>query len=582
MTLNGGTAQIGQLWIGYGAVGVLTNNGANLIVSNLVIGGLPGSYGTLVMEGGSISSSNGMTLSMGQLGGGTLILDGGTVTASCVLLTNGPNSMVQLGGGVLNGSNVTVGFGAVLTGYGTVNGTVLNAGTILATGPGLVFTGPFTNNGTILALNGALLSFSGPVVNNGFIQYSEGRARLSSAFQNNGTVVPPLPGPGCALSFDGIDDYVCIPGFFTNAPNSEVTVEFWEKANNEAPQAPFCQSAFLNGSIFTACVLYDVNGNGTLYWEFGDINKGGCLTYCLPNSIVGAWQHFAFVASQSNNCMCIYMNGVLVASKTNMTPLLRTNMDLCIGGYAQGMPFSGLLDEFRIWDVARSQADIQSTLNCSLSGLEPGLVAYWPMNECGGTCIYDASGPSDYTGTLVNGTSWTNSDIAFVPTVLTMPPTLSGTNSAILAAAFNPNGLSTKAWFQWGASTNYDNATPMNYIGDGSSAMATNAAITGLAPGVTYHYRAAANNTAGQSYGADYSLEIPVASAPLLLSIAQTGTNVTLSLPVSGLGFVLEQNTDLCTTNWTTANVLSLIVGSNITIMCPIGPSNVFYRLRKP
>jgi hypothetical protein len=579
-TLSGGTAQIGQLWIGYGDVGRLTNNGATLIVSNLVLGGLRGSDGTLMMQGGSISSSNGLTVTVGQGGAGTFILNGGTVTATQVLLTNGPNSVLQLAGGVLNSSNVIISSGAILAGNGTITGAVVNAGTILASGTALTFTGPFTNNGTILAKDGALISFADPVVNNGIIQFSDGRARFSSTFQNNGTVLPPLPRPGCALSFDGINDYVCVPGFLTNAPTSEVTVEFWGKANVVAPQAAFCMSAFINGSVFAAYVPNGYEGNGTVEWDFGNTNAGGRLTCDLTNSIVGAWQHFAFVASQINNCMRIYMNGALVASKTNMTPLLHASADLCLGGCA-GVPFNGLLDEFRIWSVARSQADIQSTMHGSLTGFEPGLVAYWPMNECSGTNVYDAASPSAYTGTVFNGASWTNSDIPFMPSVLTLPPTSLGTNNATLAAAFDPNGLMTTAWFQWGTSTNYESATPATYLGSSSPALVTNITISGLVPGVTYYYRAVGSNIAGVNYGANFSLAIPVVPAPLFLIIAPTGTNVTLSWPIDGLYFALEQTRDLRTNNWTTANVLSVVVGTNITIMCPLGPSNVFYRLRK-
>ncbi len=130
LTLNGGTAQIGQLWIGYGDAGVLANNGANLIVSNLVLGGLPGSDGTLVMQGGSLSStSNGLVLSIGQQGAGTFVLNWGAVTATSVLLTNGASSVLQLTGGVLNSSSVVIGPGAMLLGSGTVGGSVLTRAT---------------------------------------------------------------------------------------------------------------------------------------------------------------------------------------------------------------------------------------------------------------------------------------------------------------------------------------------------------------------------------------------------------------------------------------------------------------------
>ncbi len=420
------------------------------------------------------------------------------------------------------------------------------------------------------------------MVNNGVIQFGEGRAQFASTLQNNGTILPPVSRPGCALSFDGINDYVQVPGFLANAPDKEVTVEFWEKANALGLQAPFCPSMAVAGSVFAAYVPYGSNGNGVIYWEFGDITTDGWLIHKLPYSIVGTWQHFAFVASQSNNCMNIYMNGVLVASKTKMTPLVRTNLDLIIGGAAAGFPFNGQLDEFRIWNVARSQADIQATMNCSLTGLEPGLVAYWPMNECSGTNIYDASAPSAFAGTLVNGPLWVTSSIPMAPMVLAVPPSSLGTNSATLEAIINPNGSSTVAWFQWGTTVNYSNTTTASYVGNGSVAVANDINIASLVPGVTYHYRAVATNSVGASYGADGTLAIPAAPVPLLINIAQSGTNVTLSLPLSGRDFILEQNSDLRTTNWVPASALSTFLDTNITVTCPIGTSNLFYRLRKP
>jgi hypothetical protein len=41
---------------------------------------------------------------------------------------------------------------------------------------------------------------------------------------------------------------------------------------------------------------------------------------------------------------------------------------------------NGAIDEVRIWSIARSQADIQSTMNTTLTGSEPGLVGYWKLD----------------------------------------------------------------------------------------------------------------------------------------------------------------------------------------------------------
>ncbi|MFK5971063.1 MAG: hypothetical protein QM487_13225 [Candidatus Marithrix sp.] len=39
--------------------------------------------------------------------------------------------------------------------------------------------------------------------------------------------------------------------------------------------------------------------------------------------------------------------------------------------------FSGEIDEVRIWSVARSQAEIQASMNSTLTGSESGLAAYY-------------------------------------------------------------------------------------------------------------------------------------------------------------------------------------------------------------
>jgi hypothetical protein len=43
--------------------------------------------------------------------------------------------------------------------------------------------------------------------------------------------------------------------------------------------------------------------------------------------------------------------------------------------------FDGFIDDVRIWDHARSEAEIAAQMNCRLSGTESGLVAYWTFDE---------------------------------------------------------------------------------------------------------------------------------------------------------------------------------------------------------
>lgn len=70
----------------------------------------------------------------------------------------------------------------------------------------------------------------------------------------------------------------------------------------------------------------------------------------------------------------------------------------------------------------------------------------------------------------------------------------------------NPNGLATLAWFEWGTTTNYDNATAATDSGLGSARFPLSSPLTHLLVGVTYHYRMVGSNGAGLSFGVDRTL----------------------------------------------------------------------------
>jgi hypothetical protein len=208
---------------------------------------------------------------------------------------------------------------------------------------------------------------------------------------------------GYALKFDGVDDAVVVPGFGAIAPTTEITVEFWQKADAATGQFTFALSPDNSANRISAHVPWS---DGKVYWDFGnsDSPSPGRLGYLPPEAIVGSWQHFALTASQSGNYMRIYRNGVLEATRVGMDPFESVGSALSIGGVGAGISnyhFGGLIDEFRIWNIARNQAAIQSTMNTTLNGDEPGLLAYWPFDEGMDTTAADLAGNSD--GTLTNG-----------------------------------------------------------------------------------------------------------------------------------------------------------------------------------
>ena len=57
-----------------------------------------------------------------------------------------------------------------------------------------------------------------------------------------------------------------------------------------------------------------------------------------------------------------------------------------------GIPLHGSVDNLSIWDVAKSQEEIQGNMFSELSGYEQNLVGYWNFNDGEGTALTDLSG----------------------------------------------------------------------------------------------------------------------------------------------------------------------------------------------
>ncbi len=100
------------------------------------------------------------------------------------------------------------------------------------------------------------------------------------------------------------------------------------------------------------------------------------------NLTVDSWHHLAVVLDQ-NNTAHFYVNGELKDSIAG-TVAANTSQNNCEIGRDNRFTnefCDGYIAEVRLWNTARSQADIQTTMSYRLSGKESDLVAYWPLNQ---------------------------------------------------------------------------------------------------------------------------------------------------------------------------------------------------------
>jgi hypothetical protein len=97
------------------------------------------------------------------------------------------------------------------------------------------------------------------------------------------------------------------------------------------------------------------------------------------------------------------------------------------------------------------------------------------------------------------------------PAVTTGSATSVGVTTATLTGSVDPKGLTTSWHFDYGTTTSYGSKTPSKSAGSGNGATAVSAAISGLAPATTYHFRLVASSSAGTADGADITFATPAA-----------------------------------------------------------------------
>ena len=76
-------------------------------------------------------------------------------------------------------------------------------------------------------------------------------------------------------------------------------------------------------------------------------------------------------------------------------------------------------------------------------------------------------------------------------------------NAATVNGTVNPEATASSYYFEYGTTTSYGTRTSEISAGAGTSNVAAKQAICGLAAGTTYHFRVAATNSTGTTYGED-------------------------------------------------------------------------------
>jgi hypothetical protein len=187
-----------------------------------------------------------------------------------------------------------------------------------------------------------------------------------------------------ALDFDGVDDFVVVPDDAGLNLTSGFTIEAWVTSQT--------QSGFkwvvAKGQGGAAGYGFGMFDDKLAFGTFG-IRDYKTLGAFVP---LDAWTHLAAAFDNLADAH-FYVNGAFVETVTGTSPANVGAFPLHIGSanLPPNGPWDGAIDEVRIWNTMRTEQEIADNLAQRLIGNEPGLVAYWRMNESQDQDVFDAT-----------------------------------------------------------------------------------------------------------------------------------------------------------------------------------------------
>jgi hypothetical protein len=120
-----------------------------------------------------------------------------------------------------------------------------------------------------------------------------------------------------------------------------------------------------------------------------------------------AWHHVAVTFNASLNVLNLWLDGKHITYlSVARHSTIGNSLPLDIGrkGRVTGNYWLGLIDDVRIWNVARPGTDITATFQSQLTGPQTGLIANWHLDEGHGLSAADSAGT--HTATLHGGATF--------------------------------------------------------------------------------------------------------------------------------------------------------------------------------
>ena len=219
----------------------------------------------------------------------------------------------------------------------------------------------------------------------------------ATTFTYGNSLTLSAPAVGNAITLNGTGNYVSIPSNINTAiTGNTITAEGWFYITSTFNLTGLITEEIgTNNNVKFGITSGVVAGVQKIYAGF--INNGTSTSVTSSANLpLNTWTHIA--ANYNGSSLNVFVNGTLTGTLSNSSSISGEDA-WYLGRAADGSSyFPGTVDEVRIWNVARSQSEINDNKNTTIS-TTTGLVGYYKLDEDSGSTAADATG-NGYTGTV--------------------------------------------------------------------------------------------------------------------------------------------------------------------------------------
>jgi len=358
------TANVTSTLICGGNTVVFTGSGAN----------------TYTWTGGPVNSQTYMPMNSGSYSLSGTSLAGCTSTNNAVVSVSvNPNLMLKGNGNVVpNGNNTSTlnntDFGLntsrTFSIYNFAGASTLTLGSIFITGPQASQFSVTTLPSTAITTGTTSMVITLTPTNTGISTATVNITSNDCSFPTYSFVITASTTPASALSFDGANDYLAVNQTLTPSYTKEAWIKI--RASNTGNNI-ISGSATSGGHAFWAPGINNYKLSAGHDFTWAAVQDPTALSF-------DTWYHVAVTYDAASHMMHLYKNGVLVSSNNTVQPVGSVS-PMSIGAFSGSFSINGEMDEVRIWNVARTQCQIQQFMNCEIPSTAAGLLLNYHFNQ---------------------------------------------------------------------------------------------------------------------------------------------------------------------------------------------------------